>query len=51
VPNCKKRELTFSVVPPVAVEVSATPVVFPPDYNIGDSRYLGVQVGFSFTKQ
>jgi hypothetical protein len=51
VPNCHQRELTFSVVPPVAVEVSATPVVYPVDYNIGDNRYLGVQVGFSFTKQ
>jgi hypothetical protein len=51
VPNCHQRELTFSVVPPVAVEVSATPVVYPIDYNIGDNRYLGVQVGFSFTKQ
>jgi hypothetical protein len=51
VPNCHQRELTFSVVPPVAVEVSATPVVLPTDYNIGDSRYLGAQVGFSFTKQ
>jgi len=51
VPNCHQRELTFSVVPPVAVEVSATPVVLPTDYNIGDSRYLGVQVGFSFTKR
>jgi hypothetical protein len=26
-------------------------VVLPTDYNIGDSRYLGAQVGFSFTKQ
>jgi len=51
VPNCHQRELTFSVVPPVVVEVSATPVVYPVDYNIGDNRYLGVQVGFSFTKQ
>jgi hypothetical protein len=51
VPNCHQRELTFSVVPPVAVEVSATPVVYPIDYNIGDNRYLGVQVGFLFTKQ
>jgi len=51
VPNCEQRELTFSVVPPVAVEVSATPLVLPTDYNIGDSRYLGVQVGFSFTKR
>jgi hypothetical protein len=51
VPNCHQEELTFSVVPPVAVEVSATPVVLPTDYNIGDSRYLGVQVGFSFTEK
>ena len=49
VPNCRARDLTFRVTPPVAVEVTATPLVHPVDYNVGDSRYLGAQVGFLFT--
>jgi hypothetical protein len=49
VANCSTKSLTFRVKPPFVVEVSATPLVHPVDYNIGDSRYLGAQVGFSFT--
>jgi hypothetical protein len=49
VPNCQTRTLTFRIAPPAAVEVSATPLVHPIDYNIGDNRYLGAQVAFSFT--
>jgi hypothetical protein len=49
VPNCQTRTLTFPVAPPFAVEVTATPLVHPIDYNIGDNRYLGAQVGVSFT--
>jgi hypothetical protein len=49
VPNCATRTLTFRITPPFAVEVSATPLVHPVDYNVGDSRYLGAQVGFSFS--
>jgi Dolichyl-phosphate-mannose-protein mannosyltransferase len=51
VPNCKQRELKFRIAPPVAVQVTATPLIHPVDFNVGDSRYLGVQVGFSFTKR
>jgi hypothetical protein len=49
VKNGSTRNLSFAVVPPVAVVVTATPLVHPVDYNIGDSRYLGAQVGFAFT--
>jgi hypothetical protein len=49
VPNCQVRNLTIRIRPPFAVQVSATPLFHPVDYNIGDSRYLGAQVGFSFT--
>lgn len=49
VPNCLSKELTFRIAPPVAVELTATPLVHPLDYNVGDSRYLGAQVGFAFT--
>jgi hypothetical protein len=48
-PNCKTRRFTITIAPPVAVHVQATPTIRPTDYNIGDSRNLGVQVGFSFT--
>jgi hypothetical protein len=47
-PNCKSRRFTITIAPPVAVHVQATPTIKPTDYNIGDSRNLGVQVGFSF---
>jgi hypothetical protein len=49
--NCTARHFRFTVTPPVAVEVTASPTVRPTDYNIGDSRDLGVNVGFSFTKR
>ncbi|MGN6799896.1 MAG: hypothetical protein ACTHKS_17270 [Gaiellaceae bacterium] len=49
VPNCQTRTITFTIAPPFAVQVSATPLVHPVDYNIGDNRYLGAQVGVSFT--
>ena len=49
IPNCQTRTLTFTVAPPFAVQVTATPLVHPIDYNIGDNRYLGAQVGVSFT--
>jgi hypothetical protein len=49
--NCHSRTLRFEVTPPVAVEIRATPLVHPTDYNVGDSRYLGVQVGFAFKKR
>jgi hypothetical protein len=49
VPNCQVRNLTIRIRPPFAVQVSATPLFHPVDFNIGDSRYLGAQVGFSFT--
>jgi hypothetical protein len=49
--NCTSRHFRFTVTPPVAVEVTASPTVRPTDYGIGDSRDLGVAVGFSFTKR
>jgi hypothetical protein len=49
VPNCSARDLTIRIRPPFAVQVSATPLFHPIDYNIGDNRYLGAQVGFAFT--
>jgi hypothetical protein len=49
VPNCQARDLVIHIRPPFAVQVTATPLVHPIDYNIGDNRYLGAQVGFSFT--
>jgi len=48
-PNCAARHFRYTVTPPVAVEVTASPTVRPTDYNIGDSRDLGANVGFSFT--
>jgi hypothetical protein len=51
VPNCQVRNLTIRIRPPFAVQVSATPLFHPVDYNIGDSRYLGAQVGFAFTSR
>lgn len=51
VQNCHSRTLRFEVTPPVAIQISATPLVHPVDFNVGDSRYLGVQVGFAFKKR
>jgi hypothetical protein len=48
-PNCKTRRFTITIAPPVAVHAQATPTIRPSDYDIGDSRELGVQVGFSFS--
>jgi hypothetical protein len=48
-PNCKTKRFTILIAPPVAVHVQATPTIRPTDYNIGDSRNLGVMVGFTFT--
>ena len=49
VPNCSAASLAIRIRPPFAVQVTATPLFHPVDYNIGDNRYLGAQVGFSFT--
>jgi hypothetical protein len=48
-PNCLERTFHFTVTPPVAVQVRATPTVLPTDYGRSDNRELGAQVGFSFT--
>jgi len=50
VPNCTAKDLTIRIAPPFAVQVTATPLIHPVDYNIGDNRYLGAQVGFSFSE-
>jgi len=49
VPNCSARDLTIRLAPPFAVQVTATPLFHPIDFNIGDNRYLGAQVGFAFS--
>ena len=51
VPNCTAMDLTIRIAPPFAVQVTATPLFHPVDYNIGDNRYLGAQVGFSFSER
>ena len=48
-PNCKTRRFAVTIAPPFAVNVRASPTIRPSDYNIGDSRDLGAQVGFSFS--
>jgi hypothetical protein len=49
--NCTTVPLTVKIAPPLAVEVHADPTVRPSDYGISESRELGAQVGFSFTKR
>jgi len=51
VPNCTAKDFTLRIAPPFAVQVTATPLFHPVDYNIGDNRYLGAQVGFAFSER
>jgi len=48
-PNCGQRKITVVATPPTAVQVSADPTVRPTDYGASDNRYLGAEVGFSFS--
>ena len=47
--NCGTRTLTFTIAPPLAVQVTASPTVQPTQYGGSDNRELGAQVGFSFS--
>ena len=57
VPTCKdprnrSAKLTFAVRPPVAVTVIVTPTIQPSSYGgSSDSRQLGAQVGYSWSKR
>ena len=49
--NCARESIEVVATPPVAVEVHVAPTVRPSDYGISDSRELGAQVGFRFTRR
>jgi hypothetical protein len=56
VPSCADqkhptRTLTFTVAPPLAVEVHVDKTISPADYGQSDARQLGAQVGYSWTPQ
>jgi hypothetical protein len=48
-PNCQEKTFTVTIAPPLAVHVHSSSTVRPIDYGATDPRWLGAQVGFSFT--
>jgi hypothetical protein len=49
VADCTHQRLSFHVTPPVAVEVTASPLTPGSDYGLSDQRAFGVQASFAFT--
>jgi hypothetical protein len=48
VADCSQHDLTFTVRPPVAVQVTVSPLSSGTDYGLSDPRLFGAQVGFAF---
>jgi len=49
VADCSIQRLSFRATPPVAVQVTVSPLARGTDYGLSDPRLFGAQVGFKFT--
>lgn len=50
VADCSVHPITVRVRPPVAVQISVSPLTLGTDYDVPDNREFGAQIGASFTR-